>query len=303
MTVLAPVPDDGFADLLDIGLSSVSRTLLTRIGPLLAPEAYADWASIPTAEATLALVREFAGDFGGAGGEPYDWRLGTLLDFFLARFGVQFQGVIHLGWRSFELAEGTTGVVLAVSLYGLELFGGDGIPVADAAFELALRMGDAVTVRTAPVERAASTDRNFYVSDTITYFPEWRAVADPADEPTWTLAVSLISTQSEERYTADIPLPPVIAGGYEFLRGTVRDASGVPVGQVTLDVRALDADVWAREIRAQRDWTPVDEPAIARSLTEEATDYLVASFADAVRAFAGLAVTEEGRSAFATTAS
>ena len=302
LAVLAAVPDDGFADLLDIGLSSISRTLLTRIGGSLRPADAADTA-IPSAASTLAMVRGFAGDFGGTAEKPYDWRLGTLLDFFLARFGVQFQGVIHLGWRSYQLAEGTTGVVLAVSLYGLELFDDDGMAAADAEFQLALRLQDAVSIRTAPVEPAASTDRSFYVSDTISYFPEWRALIDAPPDRDWILDVTLASTHDNRHYTAEIPLPPVISHGYEFLRGAVRNDSGAVVGQVSLDVRTLDADVWAQEIRAQQAWSPTQEPAIASTLATQATAYVVANFADAVRTFAGLAVTAEAQDAFTTAGS
>jgi hypothetical protein len=300
LKVLAGVSDAAYADLLYIGLDSVSSTLLPSIGKYLNPSGLANLKA-PSQQESTTLIRSFANSFGGANGEPYNNRLGVLLDFFLARFGMQFQGVVRMGWRTFDLADSTGGMVLAVSLYGLELYNGKGIPASSAQFRLTLSLEDSVSVRTAPVAAAASNDHSFYVSDSVTYFPEWRALVEAPPGREWTLTITLEPKTGEQAapFQAKVRLSQLIAHGFEFLRGYVTDNLGNTVGQVAFDIRALTPDAWTQEILAQRAWSPDQEPAIAHKLASLASEYILANFETAIREFSSVAATSEGRSALA----
>lgn len=303
---LADVPDEGFADLLAIGLDAAARTIVPRVSSV---PATGSAASLTTDVATLAgRVTALSAGLGVAAG--YDHRTATLIEQFVPRFAPQFQGAIRLGWRSFNLAGPGAADALAASVYSVELFAGSElIAAADADIALTLGFGGTTWARTVPVDPAASTDHSFFTSDRAAYFAEWRPVVEtPAESwrtgDLWTLSLTLQrrSTGDVLPCCAKLALPRQLSDGYQAFCLPLLDGAGRVVGQVAFDLRALGPDGLREDIEQRATWTPADEPGTAGRLAASVADALPAAFDLGVAVFHSGAVTPEGQRAGAALA-
>ncbi|GIH02215.1 hypothetical protein Rhe02_02820 [Rhizocola hellebori] len=238
LETLANVPDESFDDVLGIGLDGLARTMMPTIGRKLTTAAGV--AELPhTAEEVACAVRLFADSLNrGPGGAPQR-RMGMLVEQFTARFGPQFQAVLALPWRTFDLAESDVANILAVTPYSVELFE-PGPPASGATVELVLRHENASFTRLLPVQPSSPADRWYYTVDRPAYFPEW---TPSADDSLWYLEIAVLPHSHRRMRLA---LPGHIAHGYQAFAAPVLDGDKV-VGQAWLDVRLLTVEAYAAE--------------------------------------------------------
>lgn len=298
---LADVPDESFEDLLTIGLDSMARTMLPVIGKKLTadPRAGAEAETVlvaPTsgsvspkttaeamAEAVAAAVRRFATSLASAP-QGYDRRMGVLVEQFASRFAPQFQALLALPWRSFDLAEADITDVLALTLYSVELFRPG--PVAKKAeAELTLGYRGLSTTRRLPIRPGSPADRWYYSVDDVAYFPEW---SEPGhDGSLWELRIAISPDADGARMT--LPLPRDIAHGFQAFAAPVFDTAGAVVGHAQFDLRLLTLEALATEIRDHA--TPASRRDIAERLAHLAAQYITREFATAVKLFRFCAAT------------
>jgi hypothetical protein len=303
---LSRVPDEGFADLLTIGYEAISRTLLPSIGSDLNAPAQAeefDPERFLDRERVRGDVRAFAASLSSEG-SGYDHRLGTVLDLFVPQFAPQFQAAIGLGWRTFELSDLDGGMLLAVTLYGLELFGCEGtIPADEAALALTLSIGDARYLKVAPVLPSNSTDHSYYATDQVIYFSEWRAIIEPSrvaeGEPNWRLTVSLQSSDGKTNapFAATLNLPWKITGGYQYFQLPVFDPDGKTCGRAMLDIRTLTTSGFVNDLNERANWQQSGEAVVAHNLARLTSTYINDNFGTVIKVFQKSAATPDAQGA------
>ncbi len=308
LTALGGVSDEGFADLLSIGLDSSAQTLLPlvaaqpphRVAPMLLASEPAD---------LTATVSQFTASLGSESG--YDHRAGALVEQFVPRFASQFQAAIRLGWRSFRLADAPARVEsLAVTVHCVELFGGadpssdavgrdaTGLDAADTDVVVTLQAGSRSQSFTLAVDPAVSTDHSYFTCGQVAYLPVGPGEGDGQDEAaagprTLTIMIGRRSSGAMFPAVAEVVLPPDTTGYQVLCRPLQHD--GAVLGQVRLDVRTLDAEGVREEFDRRTAWSPSDEPAAAAHLAAQASALLPEVFAGALLAFRPMAVTEEGQ--------
>jgi hypothetical protein len=326
LEALASTPDEGFTDLLGIGLDSMARTLLPRIGRELQrgdaspPAAPGDDATGPGAalepKSLAALVEAFAssmqtsGDAYFAEPEPaYNTRLGSLVGAFIETFGPQFQAAIRLGWRTFDTTGREGGMLLGVTVYSVELFDGPAdLPASAAQIEVTLVRDTARSQRVVPVLASAPSDRWFYPADAPVYFDAWRPIIEPPAEAAagseWRLELRVVprsgaggSGRGTGDAVATVTVPWVIDSDFEAVSAPVLAPDGRVVGQAHLDLRSLSPGGLAEDLRRRAAWHPDMERDVAQRLARLASAYLRENFGPALFAFQKSAATPAGRSA------
>ncbi|MBS2962390.1 hypothetical protein KGA66_04990 [Actinocrinis puniceicyclus] len=310
LEALAPVADKSFADLVNVGLTSLSRTLMPAVGPDLhrhpaqSPDAGAVEPVSPL-QAARALAGALARPEGGA-----DRRATVVFEQFVAVFAPQIQAALAMGWRSFDLAADDVANLLTVDLYDIELFQ-PAAPDAPASVDLALARDAVSYTRRIPVTGRPSSW--YLTSDGPAYFPEWSrpeaeascwslarpAVSGPALLPPpwpptpperllWELQIHLAPWSAA---SAKLPLPAGIAHGYEDFVAPLLDPDGNVVGCARGDTRLLTSEAFAAEWEARRTWKPVDQGRIAHRLAALGGRYLADGFAKAIDEFRYCAAT------------
>lgn len=316
LDALARVPDESFADLLDIGLTSLSRTLLPAIGhEFAATAAQAGGAALgPDADAstTDSLARtahEFARGLAAPEGGGTKRRAMTVFEQFTAAFAGQFEAALAMGWRSFNLADSDVATMLAVDLYDVELFRPlERIP---ESVELSLVKGAAHATRQIALRGRESSW--YLTAERPGYFPEWSPTGSHADtwleredappmridaggerRPTrpehllWELRLDLSPSADA---TARLPLAAVISHGYQDFEVPLLDRDAAVIGRARGDVRLLTTGAFATEWLAREKWNPEDQNRLARRLAELAAAYIAEVFPKAVEAFRFCAAT------------
>lgn len=313
LDVLASVPDESFTDVLNVGLSSLARTLMAEVGPQLGSvrEPSAPQAAQDPAVALAEGAREFAGALAGPHGAGR-WRPTLVFEQFATTFAGQFQAALAMGWRSFALAADDVANLLAVDVYDVEFFRplGSGTPTT---MEIALAQGSARYARRVPLSGPQSA---WYLTvEGPGYFPEWGAPAPGASvwdspvprrdaagdgvlpapraagtsgEPLWQLEAALSPWADA---TARLPMPAAVAHGYESFDAPVYDGKGEPVGRIRGDVRLLTSEGFAAEWRAHERWRPADGARLAGRLADLAAEFVAAGFQRAVEQFRFCAAT------------
>lgn len=297
LEVLAKMPDWPFEELLAIGLDSLSTTMMATIGPQLriAPDSapQAPLRGLDSAAELASAVRDFAG-FLAAAGEDDRRHMGQLVEQFASRFAPQFQAVLAMPWRTFDLASGDVANMLAVTPYSIDLFR-PGPPVDQAEIEVSLVRGRSRSTHRLPVAPGAPADRWYYGVDASAYFPEWAPPGpvagwqpearseDEEEDMLWQLELTL---QPDAGCRAVLILPRDIGDGYQQFRVPVTGAHGETVGQALLDVRLLTLENYAAEIQAHNGKTPCPSAtSLADRLARLAADFVEANFREAVEAF------------------
>lgn len=310
LDVLAPVPDESFADLVNVGLTSLSRTLM----PVVGPELHRQPAQSPVADAVepvsplraaRALARALARPEGGT-----DRRATVVFEQFVAVFAPQIQAALAMGWRSFDLAADDVANLLTVDLYDIELFQ-PGATDAPLTVDLAIARDAVSYTRRIPV---AGRVGNWYLTtDGPAYFPEWSrpeaeatswspprpVVPEPAVLPApwpptppqrllWELRIHLAPWSAA---SAKLPLPAGIAHGYEDFVAPLLDADGNVVGTAHGDTRLLTSEAFAAEWEARQSWKPADQDRIAHRLADLGGRYIADGFAKAISEFRYCAAT------------
>lgn len=294
LRTLSTVTDDYFQDMLNIGLRATRRTLLPTVGQYLLDEA--PGLEIARDPDTLSRrVTEFARSMSGPECEGH--RKIALVERFVALFGPQFEAAIAMGWRTFDTAASGGGMVLAVSVYSVQLYTGDAnLPANGAMIRLALAREGSRSEIQLSVRAAASTDDSYYVSDDVGYFDIWRPVIEPPNEAAstdcWSMELSLETAHTGvvPPFVAGVSLPWRIGLGFETFTVPMLDAAGRTVGQVQLDVRSLDSVGLADDLARRAEWTPAQQPVVAANLARLAGDHIELTFAGGLRTFARYAV-------------
>jgi hypothetical protein len=310
LATLDRVPDEGFADILSIGLRGLASTMMAHIGPEFTRSVFGETPvflgldAAATAAATGERVEAFARGLVHEDGLTYNDRLGLVLDFFVASFAEQLQAAIRLAWRSFDLADHEGEMLLAVTVYALELFDAStAIAVDDATLTLTLSDGEARYERVQPVLASGSTDQNYYTTDEVSYFPEWRPAVVPPDLATggtdWTLTIALRARNASEPAPIQgvTSLPRFIVHGYEAMSVPVHDRSGRVCGRAAMDVRTLRPSGRAAELEARARWSPEMELRVAHHLAPLVSQYVSDNFPVAIVAGQKYAVTSAGQEA------
>lgn len=311
LDVLAPVPDESFADLVNVGLTSLARTLMPAVGPDLHgdPEQCAQTAAGPVAprEAARALAGALARPEGGT-----DRRATIVYEQFVAVFAPQIQAALAMGWRSFDLASEDVANLLAVDLYDIELFRQGG-PDTPMTVDLAIALGAVSYTRHIPVV-GRETDQ-YLTIDGPAYFPEWsRPQAEatswsgpdpsamapapamppvpwpptPPERLLWEMRIRLAPWSTA---TASLPLPAGIAHGYEDFTAPLLDPGGNVVGSAHGDIRILTSEAFAAEWEGRQAWQPADQDRLAHRLADLGGRYIADGFAKAVDEFRFCAAT------------
>ncbi len=295
------VPDDGFADLLSIGIDAAARTVLPRLlQAQLTPEA-AGLESDPPG--LTEAINQLSATLGRDG--QYDNRMSTLIEQFIPRFAPQLQAAIHMGWRSFSLATQGEATVLAVTIYAVEIFAEAGrLQASDIDIVVTLSTRGSQWVRTVEVDPAASSDHSYFTSDRVAYFAEWRPVLEPMaesarTEDTWNLRISLRRRSSGEKPSvrAVMVLPGEVSYGYQAVNMPLRNDDALVVGQVAFDVRALGSNGLREDIDQRAAWNPSQQSAMAARLASGVADALPVAFDIALAAFHSVAATPDGQQA------
>jgi len=310
LEALGSVPDESFADLVNVGLTSLSRTLMPAVGPELArgPVRFSGPVELASpVQDARKLARALSLPEGGT-----DRRATVVFEQFVAIFAAQVQAALAMGWRTFDLAADDVANLLAVDLYDIELFrpGGPGAPVA---VDLAITRDTVSYTRRIPV--AGRPSRSYLATDGPAYFPEWSPPPEqattwpgsrqPAREPAllpepgpptppelllWELQIRLAPWSDA---TARLPLPASIAHGYEDFVAPLFDPNGTVVGCARGDTRLLISEAFAAEWRARQAWKPADQGYIAHRLAKLAAQYIADGFAPAIDEFRFCAATTQ----------
>jgi hypothetical protein len=306
LEALVDVPDGSFEDLLCVGLDCLATTMMSTIGPLL--RVGQDGAPQPAlrglnSAAELAIeVRDFVTSLSAAAKKDDRWRMSAVVEQFTARFGPQFQAVLAMPWRTFDLAGNDVATMLAVTPYSVELFR-PGPPAETAEIEVSLVRGRFRSTRRLRPAPGAPADRWYYSVDAPAYFPEW---AQPGPAVVWRPNAEAMSEQEDLLWQIEIavqpdsgcrmmlPLPRDILDGYQQYRGVITGAHGETVGQALFDVRLLTLEGYAAEIRARNaagKFPSTGLSPLADRLARLAADFVETRFAAAVHSFKDCAAT------------
>ena len=270
-SALAGVSADRWADVLYRGLFALSTTLLPDAirSVQAAPTTAAQAAAQAAAESDIrgqaaALASSLMVASGNGGAAVYDSARGAFLAALMTNFGEEIEDAIALGWRGFPSVSGASPAQMAVSILSAELLGSAALPAAvEIGLEVTLGSGSTAELqRPSPIDPLPAPAHGIQIGR-VAYFGSWSPRPTAVCPLTVILSAGVGGTPI---CTGTALLPGAIPGGYRLFNVPLTDGKGGIAGQLSLDVRPLDAGAISKETEAAASWTAAKQTAFAAAL-------------------------------------
>ncbi|WP_396587032.1 hypothetical protein [Bermanella sp. R86510] len=283
---LQTVPDVDFTDVINVGLTSMSTSLLNSILNNPTPQTYqAGLAKLPKDQFHKTLT-EMTTIFNTADG-GFNRRQSNYYEGLIALFGHQVNSAIKLGWRNIAQLESSQATMLAVSVYSLALDGSYTLTTGSPlALQLQINRGTASFTQTLPSFTAQANHQYHQTFDEVMYFNDWRPVENEQQAP-WTFMFHIVDLHTQQRLgcTGATNLPNRMEQGLVEQQALIINEQQQVLGQLTYDIRQLNDAIFVAEQADKSAWDEDKQAAFAQQLGKNGGDYLNAHLVNACKLF------------------